>query len=193
MIRYYSSASRQGFFPSDVFQAKDLPEDAEEITFEQYQEILDKQSKGKMIDWTTNPPCLRDREVVWPTTKELAAKIDARVAEVYATWARFEPEYTLREKAAQAYKNSGYEGDPGNWVSSFAQAADLSSKVAANRILEQAATLRQAQEDIGALRMRKFQLADLDDEPRSELYMQLVAEIDAIAAYADEGEQGVLV
>lgn len=186
----FSSASACAFFSLEL-SGTNMPEDATVLEFETYQALTQGQSEGKIIDFSTHPPSLKDWKVIWATAKELCSKVDTRVAEIYATWSRFESEYTLREKAAYAFKDAGYHGDPGILVTSFGQAAGLGSQAAADRILEQSATLHLAQVELGAVRMRKYELIGLEDEPRAELYKQIIAEIDAIAARVDVDEQSV--
>lgn len=86
----------------------------------------------------------------------LADAVDSLVAAVYQRWTRFEPEYTAREKAAREYVAAGSVGNPGVWIVSFAVPAGLTSEVAASRIIEQADALREALEDLAALRMAKY-------------------------------------
>lgn len=176
----YSSSARQGFY-DDTINA-DIPGDALSITNDQYVMLLEGQSMGQLIDFTQHPPKLREREKVWPTAQELSNRIDNQVAKIYALWTRFISEYQAKEVAALSYKLAGYKGDAGAWISSYADSAGLDYMEATDRILSQAESLRSAQAEIGQLRMRKFELSGLEDEPRYQLYESIVAGIEKISA-----------
>jgi hypothetical protein len=113
----------------------------------------------------------------------LSDSIDTLVASIYSNWTRFEQEYLLREQAARVFKDAGYEGDPGPWVSAFADAAGMSNTEAADRILAQSVSLNAALVSLGALRMRKYEVlkaANADDA--NAAYVNVVAAINAVAA-----------
>lgn len=86
-------------------------------------------------------------------------QVDALVANVYSNWTRFQQEYLNRQSAATAFANKGFTGDPGVWVTSFALAAKLDNKTAANLILSQAAALNGALAALASQRMRKYEIA----------------------------------
>lgn len=114
--------------------------------------------------------------------KALANSIDARVAMVYSTWTRFQQEYLAREAAAQAFKDAGYTGDPGVWVSAFATAAAMSNQAAADLILSQATGLNNALSALGALRMRKYEVLNAADADAAiAAYNNVIADINAVA------------
>ncbi|MEZ2310885.1 hypothetical protein AB6809_29995 [Paraburkholderia sp. RCC_158] len=117
------------------------------------------------------------------TIRALSEKVDARVANVYAAWTRFQQEYLMREQAAAAYKAAGYAGDVSPWISSFATPAKLSNQDAADRILAQADGLNGALEQIGAQRMRKYEIQGaLTAQAAQAVYEDILIQIDKIAA-----------
>eukprot|EP01034_Spumella_vulgaris_P021487 gene21487-27522_t len=99
----------------------------------------------------------------------LATAVDDRIAGIYLRWTRFETEYTEREAAARAYVAAEYQGECSPWVTSFAEPAGLTLAAAADRIVEQADSLRTALGLLGALRMRKYgiEAADVGVQPRT--------------------------
>lgn len=112
----------------------------------------------------------------------LVGRIDDRAAATYARWTRFEAEYRARESAAQAFKDAGYQGDPGLCVSSFAEPAGLTTRAATDAILVQAAALRAAQDALSALRMRKYEVArSTTTEAAQTLADEIIAAMDEIA------------
>jgi hypothetical protein len=119
-------------------------------------------------------PALRQR---------LMAAVDDRIAAIYARWTRFETEYTARETAARAFAAVEYEGEASVWVSSFAMAAGLANAAAADLIIEQADGLHAALELLGALRMRKYEIAGAEDVVRAQAaHDDIVAQANAIEA-----------
>lgn len=119
-----------------------------------------------------------------PTLKDqLSDAIDALVADVYSGWTRFQQEYLNRENAATVYKANGYSGDPGIWVSSYAGAAGVSNRVAADIILGQANALNSALAGLAAQRMRKYEIASGTDATQVQvIYNDITQNIDSIAA-----------
>lgn len=112
---------------------------------------------------------------------ELGKKIDDRAAAIYSRWTRFEAEYRAREAAAQTFKDAGYQGEPGLYVSSFAVPAGLTKRAAADAILAQAAALRAAQDALAALRMRKYEVARaVNAESAQALADEIIAAMDEI-------------
>jgi hypothetical protein len=117
------------------------------------------------------------------TKAVLMEGIDAKVAAIYSTWMRFQAEYEAREAAAQAFKDAGYTGDAGIWVTGFAAAAGLTAQAAADRILVQSVSLRGALEGLGALRMRKYELlAATDEDTARQRRDAIFTAIDTLAA-----------
>lgn len=115
--------------------------------------------------------------------QELSGKIDDLVASIYAGFNRFQQEYLLREQAAQAFKDGGYVGDPGVWVTSFSQSAGVGYQQATDTILAQAVKLNGALCDLGALRMRKYEILNASDAITAQtLYTEITGNINAIAA-----------
>ncbi|MCG8993331.1 hypothetical protein LH427_07795 [Laribacter hongkongensis] len=113
---------------------------------------------------------------------DLVRQIDDRAATIYNRWTRFEAEYRAREAAAQAFKDAGYQGDPGLYVTSFAEPAGLTARAAADAILAQAAALRAAQDALAGLRMRKYEVARASDVAVAQtLTDEIVAAMDGIA------------
>jgi hypothetical protein len=100
-----------------------------------------------------------------------AMDIDDAVATVYGRFTRFAIEYEEREAQAQAFKVGGYAGAPPPRVAEFATPAGKSGQEAADLILAQAAQLRDAQGQLSALRMRKYEVlrAATDAEAREAL------------------------
>ncbi|MFT4064263.1 hypothetical protein [Paraburkholderia sp.] len=118
-----------------------------------------------------------------PSAQELADKIDDLVASIYSNWTRFQQEYLLREQAAQTFKDAGYTGDPGTWVSAYAAAAAVTNQAAADTILTQATNLNTALEQLGALRMRKYEVLNAKTaDDAAAAYVNVVAAINAVAA-----------
>jgi hypothetical protein len=114
---------------------------------------------------------------------QLSADIDQTVASVYATWMRFQAEYEGREAAAQAYKDAGYTGDVSVWISGFADAANKTAQEATDLILQQSVSLRGALEQLGTIRMRKYEvLMAADCDTASAAHASIIAAIQAVAA-----------
>lgn len=117
---------------------------------------------------------------------QLVARLDSNVAAIYADWARFDAEYALREKAAEAYKAAGYTGDCSVWISAYATAVNVPLTVACDQILAQSEALRNARERVGALRMRKHEILALSGQEAEDRFQEIYAEIQkAVALIAD--------
>lgn len=86
---------------------------------------------------------------------QLSDQIDKSVAEVYSRWLRFDAEYVAREAAAREYLANGTISD---WVTGFATPAGLPLQQAATLIVQQADALHLALKQLGALRMRKYEV-----------------------------------
>lgn len=184
-MKFFSSRSEKAFYSSELHSAEQMPGDATEISVECYQALLQGSANNKVIDFSVVPPTLRDPEKVWPAATQLAALIDQKVALIYQGWTRFTSEYQAKEAAALAYKAASYRGEISVWISSYADAAGIGYKEAAERILIQAESLRAAQLQLGQLRVRKFELSTLSDEPRLQLYESIIAEIDQVRVALD--------
>jgi hypothetical protein len=112
----------------------------------------------------------------------MMANIDRAVADVSSTFTRFQMEYEAREKAAQAYKDAGYTGDPTTWITSFATSVDMPAKQATDLILAQASQLREAIRLLGSARMGKYKIQTAADmvEARAT-YDAIMAQIATIS------------
>lgn len=84
--------------------------------------------------------------------------IDEAAANVYGRFTRFDQEYIIREQHAMAYRDAGYAGEVPRQVAAFAVPAGIKPRQAADTILQQAAMLRGAIEQLGELRMRKYEV-----------------------------------
>lgn len=110
----------------------------------------------------------------------LGDQIDARVAEVYSRWLRFEAEYVAREAAARKFIA---DGTSSQWVLGFAQPAGLTEAEAASLIVQQADNLRTALGSLGALRMRKYEVkAAASESAARAVATEILAAVDTIAA-----------
>ncbi|EPF4654337.1 tail fiber assembly protein [Cronobacter sakazakii] len=59
-MKMYVSQVTQGFYAEGVAS---LPDDAHEIDIAEWQSLVAGQAEGKRIDFTTLPPCLKEREI----------------------------------------------------------------------------------------------------------------------------------
>jgi hypothetical protein len=118
-----------------------------------------------------------------PTTVAiLSAQVDDAVAAVYAGYTRFMQEYLQREAAATAYVQSNYTIPPTIWVTSYAQAANVTNELAAQTILQQASLLNGAVAALGAQRMRKYEIAAAPDvATANQTYESIMTDIESIA------------
>lgn len=109
-------------------------------------------------------------------------EVDQAVANVSSNFTRFQLEYEAREKAAQAYKDASYTGDPTTWISAFATSVNMSEKDSTDLILYQASQLREAIRLLGAARMGKYkiQAAKTLDEAKG-IHASLMQQISVIA------------
>lgn len=109
--------------------------------------------------------------------------IDDAVAAVYTKWTRFQVEYDARKAAAETFKANGYQGDPGVYITAFATAAGLDNQTATDIVLVQVTMFAKALNDLGAARMRKFEVKRADTaEAALTLTDTIKAGIDTIAA-----------
>lgn len=171
----FASIEQRCFYSDELSPV--LPSDAKEIPVELHQSLLSGQTEGKLIDFSVHPPRLVKQAASWLSVAELSGRIDEKVAAVYATWVRFEPEYSAREKAAFTYRQAGYEGEAGRWVERYADAAGLALRAAAELILERAAQRETALETLADARLRKHDLQTLDGEGRQALYQDIIEQI----------------
>ena len=178
---HYYSKSTGGFYDSTIHTT--WPEDAVWIMDEQHAELLAGQSNGQVImPGKDGKPVLTSKAPShlhqwngkeWTLDKAAASQLLAEaidngtkaindlVDEAYRHVTRFWPEYQLREQQAIEYKAGGYKGEPPTQVAAFAQPTGKGGKEATDIILAQAAKLRVTMEQLGILRMRKFELKTL--------------------------------
>lgn len=86
------------------------------------------------------------------------SRIDNAVAAVYTKWTRFEIEYRARETEARVYKAANYTGTPGEYLSSYAQYANITLREACDNVLTQADMFALALKLLGDARMRKYEI-----------------------------------
>ena len=180
-MHYYYSKSTGGFYDSTIHSS--WPEDVVEISPTQHNEMLAGQSQGKVImPGKDGKPLLtvpapshlhqwNGKE--WVLDKAAASQLLAEsidngtkaindlVDEAYRHVTRFGPEYQLREQQAIEYKAGGYKGELPTQIAAFAQPTGKGNKEATDIVLAQAAKLRVTMEQLGILRMRKFELKNL--------------------------------
>jgi hypothetical protein len=169
MMRLFSKTTLAAYPAEDLELYRDagtLPGDLVEVTDEAWAEIMAAEGAGKVISSDANgypiaidapPRPLADLKTA------LSVKVDDAISAIYSRFTRFTSEYELREAAARAYKTDGYTGTPGSWIMSFATPAGLSATQATDLIISQADTLRTALATLGALRMRKYEIASAAD------------------------------
>ena len=178
---HYYSESTGGFYDTTIHTT--WPEDVVEITAEHHATLLAGQAQGKTImPGKDGKPLLtvpapshlhqwNGKE--WVLDKAAASQLLAEsidngtkaindlVDEAYRHVTRFWPEYQLREQQAIEYKAGGYKGELPTQIAAFAQPTGKGNKEATDIVLAQAAKLRVTMEQLGILRMRKFELKNL--------------------------------
>ena len=199
MTIYY----KNGFY--DDTDGGFVPEGATPITDDQYITLLKGQAEGRQIVQdskgtpilvepqpsplhTLNPKTLvwelsedNAKELLLARLSQYATNIDNKAAEIYNIWTRFEIEYTARRDAALKFKEANYEGDPGIYVTSFALSAKIDNKTATSIILQQADLLQKVQDDLAAIRMRKFELKRAETlEQLTDIYNDIMSAIDQL-------------
>jgi hypothetical protein len=113
----------------------------------------------------------------------LTDSIDAKVAAIYSNWTRFQQAYLNRAAAAQAFKDAGYVGDPGEWVTGFAVPAGMTNQAATDLILSQSVSLNGALLALDTLRMRKYEVVNAADPATAQAaYDDIMAKIDQTAS-----------
>jgi hypothetical protein len=110
----------------------------------------------------------------WECKAVWIRQVDNSVAAVFSKWTRFQMEYEQREKAALAFKNSGYAGAPSLWITSFAEPVGLSNRVATDLILAQAQRLRKAIEQLGVQRMSKYRILNAASIAEAETEFNMI-------------------
>lgn len=106
------------------------------------------------------------------TRKRLSGEIEAKALAVFTKPVTLARVYEVREQQAIAFRDAGFVGEPGEYIKNFAEPAGMTYQDAANLVLQQAANLRPAQDQLEALRMRKYEV----------LRAPTVADAEAIAA-----------
>ncbi|MCG6410505.1 hypothetical protein K6U17_14885 [Vibrio fluvialis] len=92
------------------------------------------------------------------TLKASKASIDNTSSAIAQQWTRFSEEYLEREAQALAFKQAGYTGECGNYVTMYSTRANKTEQEATDIILQQADGLRALQEQLASERMRKYEL-----------------------------------
>lgn len=135
-------------------------------------ELVFSQSRMDQHTAVINPPYDRHAATVL---------IDEAVAAIYGRFTRFQLEYTEREAQAKAYKDAGYTGPVPPRVAEFATPAGMPAQAATDLILQQAVSLRTAQGELSALRMRKYEvLRAATDEQAQAVAAEILAAIAAV-------------
>lgn len=112
-----------------------------------------------------------------------AAEIDAAVLAVFEKPNILGRVYERREAEARAYKAAGYTGTPGEYLANFATPAGLTAQAAADIVIAQADGLRQGQDDLEALRMKKnLVMRAATVQEADQTAVTILAQIKAIAA-----------
>ncbi len=113
----------------------------------------------------------------------LCAEIDDAVASIYTSVGRYSEEYKLREQQAREFQDGGYKGDVPRQVAAFANRIGIPAREATNIILGQAQQLRAALDDLGDLRMRKYEVRRAPTpEVAQAAYDEIKAVVTAIGA-----------
>jgi len=113
----------------------------------------------------------------------LCAEVDDAVARIYTSVGRYSEEYKLRELQAQEFQAGNYGGPVPRQVAAFANRAGVPSKYATDLILSQAQQLRAALDDLGDLRMRKYEIRRAPTpEMAQAAYDEIMAVVTAIGA-----------
>lgn len=196
------STTNNAFYDSAIHSR--MPEDALEISPEQYAALLAGQSAGQVImPGKDGKPVLADpapshlhqwNGKEWTldkaaTSQLLAEAIDKgteaindAVEQAYHHVTRFEAEYKLREQQARDYKAGGCKDDVPEQVAAFAKPAGKTACEATDIIIAQADNLRMVLGKLGVLRMRKLELKDLKTAAEvDKRTAEILAEIQPIA------------
>lgn len=113
--------------------------------------------------------------------EQLIIQLDNKFAEIYNSYNRFLLEYQLREQQAITFRDSGYVGTPPRQVQAFAARANKTPQEATGIILYQATSMRAMLEELGDLRMRKFELLTATtDEELHTVYTSIVSAVELL-------------
>jgi class 3 adenylate cyclase len=149
-------------------------------------------TEEQRMNWTNyRANAVRDGvEAIAPISIDLPAlksrlidEVDTTIAAIYSRWLRFEAAYVAREAAAREFKAGGYVGDPGRWVTAFADAAAMTNAAATDLVISQADGLRSALEDLDAVRMDKYRIkAAADVGSAQAAHDAIILQANAIAS-----------
>lgn len=118
-----------------------------------------------------------------PSVERMVAEIDAAVIAIYSKPMTLAKEYEEREKEARDFKTAGYPLDaiPPR-VAGFAVPAGMPAADAADLIIQQADTLREALASLSDLRMRKYEvIRSAVAADRFTAYVDIIAKIKDVA------------
>lgn len=115
--------------------------------------------------------------------KKRSDALEAAVMAVYEKPTTLAREYEQREANAKAYKEAGYAGNAGRFLTGFATKAKLSLKDAADLVLQQASVFRDVEPALADLRMVKYEIAAAKDEVAVEtIFGNAMTELKGIVA-----------
>lgn len=154
-----SAAPNEYFHPSIAAQFVPVPDEVM-VGWVKSGSLWSAPSSAILVPTT---PTLTPEQSIVAARRTAKKRIDDTVATVYSGFQRFAPEYELREKQAQAYKDGGYTGTVPVQVEAYRASAGLTARQATDTILAQAASLRSALSALGALRMRKNEVDVMTD------------------------------
>ncbi len=131
-------------------------------SYHTFSELLD--------DWELTPEAAQKQ--FSDELKASKSEIDSTAADISNRWTRFAEEYEKREAQALAFKNAGYTGECGDYITMFSDRAGLATTEATDLILLQAETLRTLQAQLASERMRKYELDDCSTVESIQLLAQ---------------------
>lgn len=130
-----------------------------------------------------NVPLPADEPDLQSAKADMVKEIDERFEAIYGYFTRFKDEYQAGEAAARAYKAAGYSGAVSVFISSYAQAANISNRAAADTIIAQADAAYVLIPTLRAIRMKKYNvLATATLADAKTLFNNLMGEVAPIAA-----------
>lgn len=113
---------------------------------------------------------------------DLAARVDAQIAAIYAGPQRFIKEYEEREQQARDFIASGGVGEAPPRIAAFATASSIDALSAAQLTVQQADSLRGALGQLADLRMRKYEIKRaIDRASKQAIFDDIQAKAQAIA------------
>lgn len=184
MIIYFSKTQK------DLVQEFPIPDDMENWVTHEVDDGSDY-SQLEVVEhdgvWTVQPKVALEPESIAVNIEQLKISlthsIDNMASDIASYWTRFADEYYEREEAAKAFAQANFEGEPSIWITGFAQPARLDNKTATQLILKQAEQLRAMQAQLGALRMRKYELKrpELNAEQLQAIHDDIISKMKALA------------